>query len=112
MRRLHEARLFSSEPPHCWSAWHHSRLRGRGVDFDQVRIYQPGDDDMTDRLARHRAHPRAAHTAVPRERGATGVRPGRTETAPPFFGSGRNALKGVLAARAVAFIGWPGAGPQ
>ncbi len=23
---------------------HHSRLRGRGVDFDQVRAYQPGDD--------------------------------------------------------------------
>src|SRR5690606_22972956 len=22
----------------------HSRLRGRGIDFDQVRQYQPGDD--------------------------------------------------------------------
>ena len=23
---------------------HKSRFRGRGMDFDQVRIYQPGDD--------------------------------------------------------------------
>ena len=26
------------------SGGHRSRFRGRGMDFDQVRIYQPGDD--------------------------------------------------------------------
>ncbi len=45
---MHEVPLFSTparrSPP---IGLHHSKLRGRGVDFDQVRVYQPGDDVRT-----------------------------------------------------------------
>ena len=41
---------------------HHSRLRGRGMDFDQVRAYPAGDDVRTIdwRVTAHQAVPRGA----------------------------------------------------
>ncbi|MDN5532136.1 MAG: DUF58 domain-containing protein, partial [Pseudomonas sp.] len=43
--RVREIQLFSKPGQRSpLVGLHHSRLRGRGVDFDQVRVYQAGDD--------------------------------------------------------------------
>ncbi len=46
--RAREVQLFSTQAKRSpLAGLHHSKLRGRGVDFDQVRAYQPGDDVRT-----------------------------------------------------------------
>ena len=46
--RVREVQLFSTPAKRSpLIGLHHSKLRGRGVDFDQVRVYQPGDDVRT-----------------------------------------------------------------
>ncbi len=35
---------------------YHSVFKGRGMEFAEVRPYQPGDDVRTHRLERHRPH--------------------------------------------------------
>ena len=47
-----------------------SVFRGRGMEFDEVREYQPGDDIRTHRLERHRPLRHALHQAVLRGAGA------------------------------------------
>ena len=43
--RVREVQLFSTAARRSpLIGLHHSKLRGRGVDFDQVRVYQAGDD--------------------------------------------------------------------
>ena len=43
--RVREVQLFSTPGQRSpLVGLHHSKLRGRGVDFDQVRVYQAGDD--------------------------------------------------------------------
>lgn len=43
--RVREVQLFSTPSQRSpLIGLHHSKLRGRGVDFDQVRVYQAGDD--------------------------------------------------------------------
>ena len=43
-----ELTLFPRLPPRAnMAGGHHSRFRGRGMDFDEVRPYQPGDDGRT-----------------------------------------------------------------
>lgn len=83
---------------------HHARLRGRGVDFDQVRLYQPGDD------ARHidwrvTARTREPHTKIFREERERPIYLIVEQSQRLFFGTQRQ-FKSVLAAQAAALIGW------
>ena len=51
IRLRHAARELSGFPNsparQITSGSHKSRIRGRGMDFEEVRIYQPGDDVRT-----------------------------------------------------------------
>lgn len=83
---------------------HHSRLRGRGVDFDQVRVYQPGDDVRTIDW-RVTARSREPHTKLFHEERERPVYLLIEQSQRLFFGSER-VFKSVLVAQAAALIGW------
>ncbi len=81
-----------------------SRFRGRGMDYAESRIYQPGDDirHMDWRVT---ARTGRAHTKLyqeERERPVVVV----ADFGPTMFFGTRRALKSVIAARAAALIGW------
>ncbi|MGE4408850.1 DUF58 domain-containing protein [Pseudomonas sp.] len=103
--RVREVPLFST--PHRRSplvGLHHSKLRGRGVDFDQVRIYQAGDDVRTIDW-RVTARTQEPHTKLFHEERERPIYIIVEQSRRLFFGSGR-AFKSVLAARAASLIGW------
>lgn len=89
------------------SGGHLSRFRGRGVEFDESRIYQPGDD------------PRNMDWRVTARTGQAHVKTFREERERPVwllvdisasmrFGT-RVAFKSVIAARAAALLAWAAA---
>ncbi len=83
---------------------HASRFRGRGMDYQESRIYQPGDDirSMDWRVT---ARTGRAHTKVyqeERERPVVVC----VDLNPGMFFASRGALKSVVAARAASLIGW------
>lgn len=81
-----------------------SRLRGRGVDFDQVRLYQPGDD-IRNIDWRVTARTSKAHTKVfneERERPVFII----CEQSNRLFFSSQNYFKSVVCAQASALIAW------
>jgi uncharacterized protein (DUF58 family) len=86
-------------------AGHHlSRFRGRGMDYQESRGYQPGDDirSMDWRVTARSGNPHVKIYQEERERPVVlfvDLNPGM------FFGT-RGMLKSVLAARAAALIGW------
>lgn len=103
--RVREVPLFST--PHRRSplvGLHHSKLRGRGVDFDQVRIYQPGDDVRTIDW-RVTARTQEPHTKLFHEERERPIYLLVEQSPRLFFGSGR-LFKSVLAAHAASLIGW------
>jgi uncharacterized protein (DUF58 family) len=103
--RVREVPIFST--PHRRSplvGLHHSKLRGRGVDFDQVRIYQPGDDVRTIDW-RVTARTQEPHTKLFHEERERPIYIVIEQSPRLFFGSGR-LFKSVLAAQAAALIGW------
>lgn len=103
--RVREVPLFST--PHRRSplvGLHHSKLRGRGVDFDQVRIYQPGDDVRTIDW-RVTARTQEPHTKLFHEERERPIYLLVEQSRRLFFGSGR-LFKSVLAAHAASLIGW------
>lgn len=82
----------------------HSRLRGRGIDFDQVRQYQPGDD-IRNIDWRVTARTRKVHTKVFNEERERPVFIICEQSARLFFGT-RPRFKSVLAAEAAALTAW------
>ncbi|MEB0090306.1 DUF58 domain-containing protein [Pseudomonas sp. CCI4.2] len=107
--RVREVQLFST--PNQRSpliGLHHSKLRGRGVDFDQVRVYQAGDDVRTIDW-RVTARTQEPHTKLFHEERERPIFILVEQSRRLFFGSGLM-FKSVLAAQAAALIGWAALG--
>lgn len=83
---------------------HRSTFRGRGIDFDEVRIYQPGDDvrNIDWRVTARTGRP---HTKLFREERERPVYLVVDQRQSLFFGS-QNAFKSVIAARTAACFAW------
>jgi len=86
------------------SGLHLSRMRGRGIDFEEFRPYQPGDDIRTIdwRVTARTGKP---YTKVFREERERPVIIAVDQSASMFFGS-RHAFKSVIAAQAAAIFCW------
>ncbi|TWH64902.1 uncharacterized protein DUF58 [Azomonas agilis] len=104
-QHIHKIPLFSTpQRRSLLLGHHHARLRGRGVDFDQVRPYQVGDD------VRHvdwrvTARTREPHTKIFHEERERPIYLLVEQSPRLFFGTQRQ-FKSVLAAQAAALIGW------
>lgn len=83
---------------------HLSHFRGRGVDFDEVRIYQPGDDvrNIDWRVTARTGH---THTKIFREERERPIYIVVDQSRALFFGSQR-AFKSVAAAETAAYLAW------
>ena len=81
-----------------------SRFRGRGIDFAEVRIYQPGDDVRTIDW-RVTARTSIAHTKVFQEEKERPALILADQSMSMYFGS-QVTFKSVLAARAAALLAW------
>lgn len=81
-----------------------TRMRGRGVDFEEVRLYHPGDDVRTIDW-RVTARTQVPHTKVFREERERPVFVVVDQRSPMFFGS-RTCFKSVLAAHVASLVAW------
>ncbi|MEZ5898906.1 MAG: DUF58 domain-containing protein [Hyphomicrobiaceae bacterium] len=108
LRLKHRAKGFSflpKQPVHSLLAGRHaSRLRGRGLEFEELRPYYEGDD------VRAIDWPSTARTGAPQLRVYTEERDRRVillvdQRLSMFFGS-RRAMKSVVAAEAAALSAW------
>jgi uncharacterized protein (DUF58 family) len=93
------------QPVHSLLAGRHaSRLRGRGLAFEELRHYQPGDDVRTIDW-RATARRGSAHVRVYNEERERPVLLIVDQRAPMFFGS-RRTMKSVVAAELAALGAW------
>lgn len=107
--RVREVQLFSTPAKRSpLIGLHHSKLRGRGVDFDQVRVYQAGDDVRTIDW-RVTARTQEPHTKLFHEERERPTYILVEQSQRLFFGSGLM-FKSVLAAQAASLIGWAALG--
>lgn len=83
-----------------------SASRGRGMDFDEARLYQPGDD-IRNIDWRVTARSQQPHTKVFREERERPVLLAADLRSDMFFGS-RQCFKSVLCATLIATLGWSG----
>jgi uncharacterized protein (DUF58 family) len=81
-----------------------TRFRGRGMEFEEVRHYQPGDDIRSIDW-RVTARTQVPHTKLFREERERPVIIMLDQRASMFFGS-QHCFKSVIAAHAAALIGW------
>jgi uncharacterized protein (DUF58 family) len=81
-----------------------SNFRGRGIDFEEVRSYQPGDDIRTIDW-RVTARTGSAHTKLFREERERPVLVVVDQRASMFFGSS-HCFKSVLAAQLAGLLAW------
>ncbi len=86
---------------------HHSRFRGRGMDYQESRVYQAGDDirNMDWRVTARAGKP---HTKLYQEERERPVVLLVDLNIGMFFGS-KNVFKSVLAAQVAALLGWAAA---
>ncbi|HEY0290567.1 MAG TPA: DUF58 domain-containing protein [Pseudomonas sp.] len=107
--RVREVQLFSTPSRRSpLIGLHHSKLRGRGVDFDQVRVYQAGDDVRTIDW-RVTARTQEPHTKLFHEERERPIFIMVEQSRRLFFGSGLM-FKSVMAAQAAALVGWAALG--
>lgn len=94
----------SSSAVSAWGGTRLSKQRGRGIDFSEVRVYQPGDDVRTIdwRVTARKNRP---HTKVFREERERLTLVVVDQTQSMFFGS-RERLKSVAAAEYAALTAW------
>ena len=85
---------------------HPSRFRGRGMDFQESRAYQPGDDvrSMDWRVTARAGHPYVKMYEEERERPVMLL----VDLNPGMFFATQGAFKSVMAARIAALIAWAG----
>ena len=81
-----------------------SKFRGRGIDFAEVRIYQPGDDVRTIDW-RVTARTQTPHTKLFQEEKERPVLNLVDQSISMYFGS-KQAFKSVLAAECAALLAW------
>lgn len=86
---------------------HASRFRGRGMDYQESRSYQPGDDirSMDWRVTARTGRPHTKLYREERERPVVLC----VDLNPGMFFASRGALKSVVAARAASLIAWAAA---
>jgi uncharacterized protein (DUF58 family) len=86
------------------SGGHLSRFRGRGMEFDESRAYQPGDDvrNMDWRVTARAGKPHVKLYREERERPVWLL----VDLGPSMRFGTRTAFKSVVAARAAALLGW------
>ena len=102
--RIPAARAPSAAAAAPWHGERAAPVRGRGMDFDEVRPYQPGDDlrSIDWRVTARKGKP---HTKVFREERERPTLIVVDQTRSMFFGS-RGRLKSVLAAEIAARTAW------
>lgn len=83
---------------------HLSRFRGRGMEFDEARVYQPGDD-VRNLDWRVMARTGSPHTKLFREERERSIILWVDFRSPMFFAT-QTAYKSVLASRAAALLAW------
>ena len=85
---------------------HPSRFRGRGMDYQESRVYQPGDDvrSMDWRVTARAGHPYVKMYEEERERPVMLL----VDLNPGMFFASQGAFKSVVAARIAALIAWAG----
>lgn len=89
------------------SGGHLSRFRGRGIEFDESRVYQPGDDprNMDWRVTARSGQPHVKLFREERERPVWLL----VDIGPSMRFGTRVAFKSVVAARAAALLAWAAA---
>jgi len=83
---------------------HLSHFQGRGVEFDEVRAYQPGDDirSMDWRVTARTGKPHTKLFREERERPALML----VDMRPSMFFATRGALKAIIAAECASLLAW------
>lgn len=104
-----DLKLFAQKPARSLlTGSERTRFRGRGIDFEEVRLYQPGDDIRTIDW-RVTARTQVPHTKLFREERERPVFMVADQRSPMFFGSQR-CFKSVLGAHISALLAWAALG--
>ena len=104
-RRVEALQLKRGQPSRsAITGAHRSRFRGRGMDYQESRHYQAGDDirNMDWRITARAGRPHVKLYAEERERPVVAL----LDLSPSMFFGTRGAFKSVVAARIAALVGW------
>jgi len=103
-RPANSLHLSTAYPRALMAGAHLSRFQGRGIEFDEVRAYQPGDDirSMDWRVTARTGKPHSKLFREERERPALML----VDMRPAMFFATRGALKAVIAAECASLLAW------